>query len=115
MLDRNEHICAASLASSRVASRLITRRAMTRCQKKTEENPNSEENTSFISSNQGRKPRPTQENSDSHRPTKTSFRLAATERRGYWKAVVAIAAKNATLAWAVLKYGEDFRLNASAV
>lgn len=31
------------------------------------------------------------------------------ERRGYWKAVVAIAAKNARLAWAVLKYGEDFR------
>jgi len=37
------------------------------------------------------------------------------ERRGYWRAVVAIAAKNARLAWAVLKYGEDFRLNASAV
>ena len=36
------------------------------------------------------------------------------ERRGYWKAVVAIAAKNARLAWAVLKYGEDFRLNPSA-
>jgi transposase len=36
------------------------------------------------------------------------------ERRGYWKAVVAIAAKNARLAWAVLKYGEDFRLNAGA-
>lgn len=35
------------------------------------------------------------------------------ERRGYWKAVVAIAAKNARLAWAVLKYGESFRLNAS--
>ena len=34
------------------------------------------------------------------------------ERRGYWRAVVAIAAKNARLAWAVLKYGEDFRLNA---
>ena len=33
------------------------------------------------------------------------------ERRGYWKAVIAIAAKNARLAWAVLKYGEDFRLN----
>lgn len=37
------------------------------------------------------------------------------ERRGYWRAVVAIAAKNARLAWAVLKYGEDFRLNQSAV
>jgi len=36
------------------------------------------------------------------------------ERRGYWRAVVAIAAKNARLAWAVLKYGEDFRLNRSA-
>lgn len=31
------------------------------------------------------------------------------ERRGYWRAVVAIAAKNARLAWAVLHYGEDFR------
>ena len=36
------------------------------------------------------------------------------ERRGYWRAVVAIAAKNARLAWAVLKYGEDFRLHAAA-
>ena len=36
------------------------------------------------------------------------------ERRGYWRAVVAIAAKNARLAWAVLHYGEDFRLNPSA-
>ena len=32
------------------------------------------------------------------------------ERRGSWKAVVAIAAKNARLAWAVLRYGDDFRL-----
>jgi transposase len=31
-------------------------------------------------------------------------------RRGYWKAVVAMAAKNAQLAWAVLRRGEDFRL-----
>ena len=31
------------------------------------------------------------------------------ERRGYWKAVVAIAAKNARLAWAVLHYGEAFK------
>jgi transposase len=37
------------------------------------------------------------------------------ERRGYWRAVIAIAAKNARLAWAVLKYGEDFRLAPSAV
>ena len=34
------------------------------------------------------------------------------ERRGYWKAVVAIAAKNARLCWAMLKYGEDFKLYA---
>ena len=32
------------------------------------------------------------------------------ERRGYWRAVIAIAAKNARLAWAVLKYGDDFKL-----
>jgi transposase len=32
------------------------------------------------------------------------------ERRGYWKAVVAIAAKNARLAWAVLTKGESFKL-----
>ena len=37
------------------------------------------------------------------------------ERRGYWKAVVAIAAKNARLAWAVLHYGEVFRLKSGAV
>ena len=36
------------------------------------------------------------------------------ERRGYWKAVIAIAAKHARLAWAVLKYGEEFRLKPSA-
>ena len=34
---------------------------------------------------------------------------ALVERRGYWKAVVALAAKNARLSWAVLRYGEDFR------
>jgi len=32
------------------------------------------------------------------------------ERRGYWKAVVAIAAKNARMAWAVLRRGEQFVL-----
>ncbi|MGB4225775.1 MAG: transposase, partial [Candidatus Dechloromonas phosphoritropha] len=37
---------------------------------------------------------------------------ALVERRGYWKAAVAIAAKNLRLAWAVMKYGEDFRLTA---
>lgn len=30
------------------------------------------------------------------------------ERRGYWRAIVAIAAKNARMAWAVLKRGEGF-------
>ena len=35
------------------------------------------------------------------------------ERRGYWKAAVAIAAKNARLAWAALHYGEEFRLTKS--
>jgi len=34
------------------------------------------------------------------------------ERRGYWKAVVAIAAKNARMAWAVLSKGEAFKLPA---
>lgn len=32
------------------------------------------------------------------------------QRRGYWKAVVAIAAKNARMAWAVLTKGEAFKL-----
>jgi transposase len=32
------------------------------------------------------------------------------ERRGYWKAIVAIAAKNARMAWAVLTKGESFKL-----
>ena len=36
------------------------------------------------------------------------------ERRGYWRTVIAIAAKNARLAWAVLRYGEEFRLKPSA-
>lgn len=31
------------------------------------------------------------------------------ERRGYWRTAVAIAAKNARVAWAILKYGEDFK------
>jgi transposase len=35
---------------------------------------------------------------------------ALAERRGYWKAVVAIAAKNARLVWAVLSKGEEFKL-----
>jgi transposase len=31
------------------------------------------------------------------------------ERRGYWRTAIAIAAKNARLAWAMLKYGDDFK------
>ena len=38
--------------------------------------------------------------------------VALAERRGYWKAVVAIAAENARMAWAVLRKGEDFVLAA---
>ena len=38
--------------------------------------------------------------------------MALRERRGYWKAVVAIAAKNARMAWAVLTTGESFKLPA---
>ncbi|MGA0613112.1 IS110 family transposase [Caldimonas sp. KR1-144] len=34
--------------------------------------------------------------------------IALAERRGYWKAVVAIAAKNVRMAWAVLDRGERF-------
>jgi transposase len=38
--------------------------------------------------------------------------MAVRQRRGYWKAVVAIAAKNARMAWAVLNKGEAFKLPA---
>jgi transposase len=38
--------------------------------------------------------------------------MALWQRRGYWKAVVAIAAKNARMAWAVLNKGEAFKLPA---
>jgi len=38
--------------------------------------------------------------------------LQLRERRGYWKAVVAIAAKNARMAWAVLTKGEKFKMPA---
>jgi transposase len=34
------------------------------------------------------------------------------ERRGYWRAVVAIAAKNARMCWAVLQRGENFKIPA---
>jgi transposase len=40
--------------------------------------------------------------------TLSRWAVALAERRGYWKAVVAIAAKNARMAWAVLHRGEDF-------
>ena len=36
--------------------------------------------------------------------------IALEQRRGYWKAVVAIAAKNARMAWAALSLGEGFKL-----
>lgn len=42
----------------------------------------------------------------------SSWALAVQQRRGYWKAVVAIAAKNARLCWAVLRRGENFKLPA---
>ena len=35
--------------------------------------------------------------------------LALQVRRGYWRAIVAIAAKNARMAWAVLAKGESFK------
>jgi transposase len=38
--------------------------------------------------------------------------VALAERRGYWRAVVAIAAKNARMAWAVLRRGEAFTMPA---
>ena len=39
-----------------------------------------------------------------------AVQLAA--RVGYWKAIVAIAAKNARMCWAVLARGESFKLPA---
>jgi transposase len=42
----------------------------------------------------------------------SSWALALQARRGYWKAVVAIAAKNARMCWAVLARGEAFKLPA---
>ena len=38
--------------------------------------------------------------------------LQLRQRRGYWKAIIAIAAKNARMAWAVLTKGEAFKLPA---
>lgn len=36
--------------------------------------------------------------------------ITLAERRGYWRAIVAIAAKNARMAWAVLTRGEQFAM-----
>jgi len=38
--------------------------------------------------------------------------ISVQERRGYWKAVVAIAAKNARMCWAMLQRGDGFKLPA---
>ena len=38
--------------------------------------------------------------------------LALAERRGYWRAIVAIAAKNARMCWAMLARGERFAMTA---
>jgi transposase len=46
------------------------------------------------------------------RDSLSRWAMALRERRGYWKAVVAIAAKNARMAWAVLTKGEAFKLPA---
>lgn len=42
----------------------------------------------------------------------SSWAVQLEQRQGYWKAVVAIAAKNARMAWAVLTRGERFKLPA---
>jgi transposase len=42
----------------------------------------------------------------------SSWALALQQRRGYWRTVVAIVAKNARLAWAVLRRGEAFKMPA---
>ena len=42
----------------------------------------------------------------------SSWALALQQRRGYWRAVVAIAAKNARMAWAALSRGENFKMPA---
>jgi transposase len=40
----------------------------------------------------------------------SAWAKALAERRGYWRAVIAIAAKNARMAWAVLRRGEAFEM-----
>ena len=49
------------------------------------------------------------------RPSRLDRRLsqraaALAARRGYWRAIVAIAAKNARMAWALLSRGEQFTI-----
>ena len=36
--------------------------------------------------------------------------LKIQERRGYWEAIVAIAAKNARMCWAMLQLGDGFNM-----
>jgi transposase len=42
----------------------------------------------------------------------SQWAISLAERRGYWRAIVAIAAKNARMCWAVLSKGDAFRLPA---
>jgi transposase len=44
--------------------------------------------------------------------TISTWAIELEKRRGYWKAVVAIAAKNARMCWAVLAKGEAFKMPA---
>lgn len=44
--------------------------------------------------------------------TVSRWAVQLASRAGYWKAVVAIAAKNARMCWAVLQRGENFKLPA---
>jgi transposase len=52
---------------------------------------------------------------NSHNPKQaplSRWARSLAERRGYWRAVIAIAAKNARLCWAVLQRGERFKMPA---
>lgn len=44
--------------------------------------------------------------------TVSRWAIQVEQRRGYWKAVVAIAAKNARMCWAMLQRGDAFKLPA---
>ena len=39
----------------------------------------------------------------------SGWAVAVRERRGYWKAVVALAARNTRMCWAMLQQGESFK------